>query len=41
MIAGFVIPATWWFHAFWKVDDEDQKQLAQILFWAQRDVPRR
>lgn len=33
MIAAFLIPAAWWFHAFWKVEDENQKQMAQILFW--------
>ncbi len=33
MIAAILIPAAWWFHAFWKVEDENQKQMAQILFW--------
>ncbi len=33
MIIAFVIPAAWWFHAYWKVEDENQKQMAQILFW--------
>jgi putative oxidoreductase len=33
MIAVFLIPAAWWFHPFWKVEDESQKQTAQLLFW--------
>ena len=33
MLAAFVIPAAWWFHAFWKVEDESQKQTAHLLFW--------
>lgn len=33
MIAAFVIPAAWWFHRFWEVTDENQKQSQQILFW--------
>ena len=33
MIAGFVIVAGAWFHRFWAVDDENQKQLQTLLFW--------
>jgi putative oxidoreductase len=33
MLGAFVIPAAWWFHAFWKVDDPNQKMTAQLLFW--------
>lgn len=33
MIAAFVIPAAWWFHRFWEVQDENQKMTAQLLFW--------
>lgn len=28
----WVIPTAWWFHAFWKIDDPQQKQTQQILF---------
>jgi putative oxidoreductase len=33
MVALFVVPAAWWFHAFWKLEDESQKQMQQLLFW--------
>jgi putative oxidoreductase len=33
MIAAFVIPAALWFHRFWAIDDESQKQTATLLFW--------
>jgi putative oxidoreductase len=32
MLAAFVIPAAWWFHRFWAVEDENQKQVATQLF---------
>lgn len=32
MIAAFVIPAAWFFHAFWKVDDAGQRQTQQQAF---------
>ena len=32
MIAAFVIPAAWWFHRFWDVQDENQRQVATQLF---------
>jgi putative oxidoreductase len=32
MIACFVIPAAWWFHRFWVIEDENQKQVATLLF---------
>jgi len=33
MIAASVIPAALWFHRFWAIDDESQKQTATLLFW--------
>ncbi|MDQ3941025.1 MAG: DoxX family protein, partial [Actinomycetota bacterium] len=33
MIAAFVIPAAWWFHRFWVIEDENQKQNQTLLFW--------
>lgn len=33
MLAAFVIPAAWWFHRFWEIDDENQKQTQTMLFW--------
>lgn len=33
MVCAFVIPAAWWFHRFWAVEDENQKQVATLLFW--------
>jgi len=33
MVAAFVIPAAWWFHRFWEVEDPMQKQTTQILFF--------
>lgn len=33
MVAAFVIPAAWWFHRFWEVEDPMQKQTATILFF--------
>lgn len=32
MFAAFVIPAAWWFHRFWEVEDANQKQVQQQLF---------
>jgi putative oxidoreductase len=33
MFAAFVVPAAWWFHRFWKIEDESQKQMQMLLFW--------
>lgn len=33
MIAAFVIVAAAWFHRFWAVDDENQRQTQTLLFW--------
>lgn len=33
MLAAFVIPAAWWFHRFWAINDENQKQTQMLLFW--------
>ena len=33
MIAVFVVPAALYFHAFWKVEDQAQKQTQRQLFW--------
>jgi uncharacterized membrane protein YphA (DoxX/SURF4 family) len=33
MIGAFVIPAAWWFHRYWVIEDENQKQTQQLLFW--------
>lgn len=32
MFAAFVIPAAAWFHRFWEIEDENQKQVQQLLF---------
>jgi uncharacterized membrane protein YphA (DoxX/SURF4 family) len=32
MLAAFVIPAGWWFHRFWEIDDPNQKQTQTLLF---------
>jgi putative oxidoreductase len=32
-LAAFVIPAAWWFHRFWEVEDENQKMMQGLLFW--------
>ena len=32
MIAAFVVPAAFWFHRFWSVEDE-QKMTQTQLFW--------
>jgi putative oxidoreductase len=33
MIAMFVVPAAGWFHRFWKIEDEQQRQSQQVYFW--------
>ena len=33
MFAAFVIPAAVWFHRFWAIEDESQKQTQTLLFW--------
>lgn len=33
MIAAFVIPAGWYFHRFWELEDPAQKQTMTILFF--------
>jgi uncharacterized membrane protein YphA (DoxX/SURF4 family) len=33
MIAVFVIPAAFWFHRFWSVEDQMQKMTQTQLFW--------
>lgn len=33
MIAMFVVPAAAWFHRFWELDDQQQKQSQQVYFW--------
>lgn len=33
MIIVFLIPAALYFHRFWEVEDEMQKQTASLLFW--------
>jgi putative oxidoreductase len=33
MIAAFVIPAAFWFHRFWSVEDQMQKMTQTQLFW--------
>ncbi len=33
MIAAFVIPAAWWFHRYWAVEDPMQKMTQTQLFW--------
>jgi putative oxidoreductase len=32
MIGAFVIPAAWFFHAFWKIEDPTQRQTQQQSF---------
>jgi len=31
--AGFVVPAALFFHAFWKVEDQTQRQTQRGSFW--------
>ena len=33
MIAAFVIPAAFWFHKFWSIEDQTQKMMQTQLFW--------
>lgn len=33
MIAAFVIPAAWYFHRFWEVEDPNQKQFQTMFFY--------
>jgi uncharacterized membrane protein YphA (DoxX/SURF4 family) len=33
MIAVFVVPAALYFHAYWTVEDQAQKQTQRQLFW--------
>jgi putative oxidoreductase len=33
MFAIFVIPAAWYFHRFWAVEDPGQKQAQTMFFW--------
>ena len=33
MIAAFVVPAALYFHAYWKVEDQTQRQTQRQLFW--------
>ena len=33
MIAAFVIPAAWYFHRFWEVEDPNQKQAQTMFFY--------
>lgn len=33
MLAAFVIVAAFYFHAYWKVEDADQKQTQSMFFW--------
>ena len=33
MIAAFVIPAAAWFHRYWALEDENEKQSTALLFW--------
>jgi len=33
MVAAFVIPAAWWFHRFWEVEDPMQRRMSSLLFY--------
>ncbi|MGH2554746.1 MAG: DoxX family protein [Actinomycetota bacterium] len=33
MIAAFVIPAAWYFHRFWEIEDANQKQAQTMFFY--------
>jgi putative oxidoreductase len=33
MFAVFVLPAAWYFHRFWEVEDPGQKQAQTMFFW--------
>lgn len=33
MVAIWVIPTAWWFHAYWKVEDQQQAMTARQLFY--------
>jgi putative oxidoreductase len=32
MLAAFAIPAAWWFHRFWEIEDPMQRQVQQSYF---------
>lgn len=33
MLGAFVIPAAWYFHRFWEVEDPMQRQMSSLLFY--------
>ena len=41
MVGAFVVPAAWYFHRFWTIDDPGQKQTQSASFYRIRRDPRR
>ena len=33
MVAAFLLPAAWYFHRYWTLDDQMQKMTQTQLFW--------
>jgi putative oxidoreductase len=33
MIGAFVVPAAFYFHTFWKIEDQSQRQTQKSFFW--------
>jgi putative oxidoreductase len=33
LVIAFLIPTNYWMHAFWKMDDPEQKQMNMTHFW--------
>jgi uncharacterized membrane protein YphA (DoxX/SURF4 family) len=33
LVIAFLVPTNYWMHAFWKMDDPDQKAMNQTQFW--------
>ena len=33
MLAAFVVPAAWYFHRFWEIEDPNQKQAQTMFFY--------
>lgn len=33
ILAAWSVPTLWWFHPFWKVEDEQQRMTQMQLFW--------
>lgn len=38
MVGVFVIPAAWFFHRYWAIEDPDQKRAQALSFWRNAEI---